>query len=62
MSKIWACKIGEVDESELPPGADYPMRIAIKKAYREVTGRDLNFLFSGWDGDLTEIEREVAND
>jgi hypothetical protein len=59
--KIWTCKIGATIESELPPGSDYPMRQAVEMAFREVTGRDSEFLFSGWGGSLTESERKVVD-
>lgn len=63
--KIWTCKIGECDESDLLRdgkyyGADWPMRRAIQDAYRQVTGREANFTFSGWNGELDEIERDVV--
>lgn len=61
MKKIWSCKIGEVDGDLLPPGSDFPMRQAIQKAYFELTGRNDDFLFSGWDAELMETERIVAN-
>ena len=60
MKKIWTCKIGEIDDSKLPSGADFPMREAIKKAYYELTGETPEFLFSGWGGELNDIERCVA--
>ncbi len=53
---IWTCKIGE-NVDALPPGADSPMRAAVARAYREITGRDPDFIFSGWGGALTEGER-----
>lgn len=58
--RIWACKIGEIDAEALPDGADYPIRLAVQKAYRELTGREAEFCFSGWSGELDEGEREVA--
>lgn len=60
--KIWDCKIGEADVSRLPDGADGPMRIAVKKAYEELTGVEPDFIFSGWGGELTEAERAVVED
>jgi hypothetical protein len=58
--KIWTCKIGEVDVAELADGADFPMREAIRTAYRSVAGIEPKFLFSGWGGHLTKYERTVA--
>jgi hypothetical protein len=56
---IWCCKIGGLT-GELPKGADLPMRIAIRNAYRELTGVEPQFLFSGWGQELTEAERAVV--
>jgi len=58
--KIWDCKIGEVDDGDVPEGGDLPMREAVRKAYKELTGKDATFLFSGWGGELTDLEREVV--
>lgn len=58
--KIWTCKIGEVDAEKLPCGADLPMRKAIVAAYRQITGEEPEFIFSGWGGELDEGERLVA--
>ncbi len=60
--KIWECKIGEVDDSKLAIGADLPMREAIKRAYKELTGEEPEFVFSGWGGSLTQTEREVIDE
>lgn len=58
--KIWECKIGET--ASVPNGADFPMRIAIRKAYIEVTGHEPTFIFSGWGAELTEGERAVVEE
>lgn len=58
MDKIWQCKIGAV--SAIPTGADMPMRQAVARAYREITGQDCDFIFSGWGAQLTEPERAVV--
>ena len=60
MNKIWHCKIGEATPDAVPQGADNPMRKAVAKAYREITGQDADFIFSGWGGELTEPERAVV--
>lgn len=60
--KIWSCKIGEVDEELLPPAADHPMRRAVELAYFQLTGREADFLFSGWGAELTEMERAVVDE
>lgn len=58
--QVWSCKIGIVGDVVLPGGADFPMRIAIQKAFREVTGVDAEFTFSGWNAQLTEAEKNVV--
>jgi len=55
--KIWSCKIGGMIPENLPQGLDWPMRKAIQRAFREITGVDHEFTFSGWGGELTEPER-----
>jgi hypothetical protein len=57
--KIWTCKIGQIPDGDLPAGADQPMRRAVEEAYQRLTGRDPTFLFSGWNGELTEAERDA---
>lgn len=58
--KIWSCKIGETDN--VPRGGDSPMRVAIIRAYIELTGEEPRFLFSGWGDELTDSEREVVEE
>jgi len=59
--KIWTCKIGEVEEVDVPDGGDSPMRQAVEAAYLKLTGKISKFAFTGWDGELNEIEREVID-
>lgn len=56
---IWACKIGEAGVLH-ERGLDLPMRKAVAAAYREITGEEPDFIFSGWRGELTEPERAVV--
>ena len=56
--KVWTCKIGWA--SSLPDGADFPMRRAIEYAYQQIAGQDPDFIFSGWGGELDEIEKQVV--
>lgn len=58
---IWFCKIGG-EVGDLPSSADGPMREAITRAYRKITGSEPGFLFSGWGGTLTEPQRAVVED
>jgi hypothetical protein len=59
MRRIWTCKIGG-DVSLPSNGADFPMRMAIEEAYRKLTGKDSEFNFSGWGGELTESEEDAV--
>jgi hypothetical protein len=56
---IWTCKVGEagvLSES----GLDFPMRQAVAAAFKEITGSEPDYIFSGWRGELTEPERAVV--
>lgn len=57
--QVWSCKIGIKGAVTLPNGADYPMRQAAAQAFKEITGVDCEFIFSGWAGELTDGERRV---
>jgi hypothetical protein len=57
---IWFCKIGIRGDVPLPDGADFPMRQAIREAFRQVTGLEADLVFSGWGGEYTEAEAEIA--
>ena len=59
---IWDCKIGTKSNVMLPSGADVPMRAAIAKAFKEITGVDAEFCFSGWGAELNEVELSVVED
>lgn len=59
-SKIWFCKIGEVDPAYVPDGADLPMRKAVREAFTAITGKEAEFVFSGWGATLDEAERAVV--
>lgn len=58
---IWTCKIGGRMAGR-PNGADGPMRRAIGEAYERLTGFEYEFLFSGWGGSITGLERSVVED
>jgi len=60
--KIWTCKIGATVPAELPSGSDLPMRHAVEAEFKRLTGRHAAFTFSGWAGELTEVERAVVED
>ena len=56
---IWECKIGGLAPEGLPRGLDHPMRKAIQAAFKEITGVDAQFTFSGWGVTLTEAQRNA---
>ncbi|MCZ6775239.1 MAG: hypothetical protein O7D34_02140 [Ignavibacteria bacterium] len=58
--KLWSCKIGEVSNKKVPKGADKPMRDAVRKAYKELTGEEPKFIVSGWGAQLTKAERDAV--
>jgi len=53
--QIWECKIGSAEN--IPPGSDFPMREAVREAYKKITGKYPDFLFSGWGAKLSEDEK-----
>lgn len=53
---VWSCKIGPVDRSELPPGADWPLRRAIEKGCLDLLGDTPVTIFSGWGETFTRDE------
>lgn len=57
----WGCKIGEIARSALPMGADAPMRRAVAAAYRELTGEEPDFIYSGWAAELDNYERQAQD-
>jgi hypothetical protein len=59
--EAWTCKIGSVKGVQIPLGADAPMRAAIRKAFKEVTGEDAEAIFSGWGSKFNEAELHVID-
>ena len=57
---MWFCKIGVIGGAYLPSGADGPMRQAIVQAFKEITGQDAEFIFSGWGNSLSDVERAIV--
>jgi hypothetical protein len=60
--QIWECKIGQTPACNVPPCADGPMREAIRRAYREITGQEPLFIFSGWNAELNEVQKKCVSD
>ncbi len=58
---VWECKVGGTfPHSSLPPGSDSPMRDAVERAYRDITGQEAEFCFSGWGAALSPNQRDVV--
>jgi len=53
----WIGIIGETEHGKLPYGGDSPMRKAVEKAFKEVTGHDEEILYSGWSANAKTVER-----
>jgi len=58
--RIWSCKIGNVEDFDIPPGSDLPMRSAVERAFKELTGKEAHFNFSGWGDQLTADEIKIV--
>lgn len=57
---VWTCKIGYADLSDFPNGMDRPMRQAVDHAFLNLIGKEPEFTFSAWGGELTEPERAAV--
>lgn len=64
MGDVWRCKIGYLNDEErlgdLP--LDPAMRRAVGKGFIGITGREPDFVFSGWGAKLTEGELAAHED
>lgn len=58
---VWECRVGQIDRSKLPKGADLPMRDAVAEAYHKLTGEYPPHIFSGWGARFTEGEQAIAD-
>ena len=58
----WECKIGIAPGTSvsLPGGSDFPMRVAVEKAFTQITGLEAEYCFSGWGAELTEGEKALV--
>lgn len=58
---IWECKIGLKPGTKvhLKGGVDLPMCIAVEKAFKEITGLECDFNFSGWGAELDQYQKQV---
>lgn len=58
--KVWFCKVGFATKEVVPSGADAHMRSAVAYKFYDVVGHNPSFMFSGWNGQLTEEELAVV--
>ena len=58
-NEYWNCVIGPVKRSELPFGADFPLRWTVREKFEEMIGRDAEICSSGWGMD--EETRSVCS-
>jgi hypothetical protein len=49
--EYWNCVIGPTKRSELPHGADFPLRWVVREKFEEMLGRDAEICSSGWGMD-----------
>ena len=49
--EYWNCVIGPVKRTELPYGADFPLRWGVREKFEEMLGRDAAICSSGWGMD-----------
>ena len=53
----WIGIIGETEHAKLPFGGDSPMREAVEKAFKEVTGHEEEVLYSRWSVNKKTVEK-----
>jgi|APFre7841882793_1041355.scaffolds.fasta_scaffold104171_1 hypothetical protein len=46
--EYWFCKIGPIDKSKLPSGADWPLRTAVEDKFIDMFGEQAKTCASGW--------------
>ena len=59
--RVWTCKLVIDDGQPMPMGFDGPPRDAAVRAV-ERAGFEVVSMFSGWGGQLTEIERKIVDE
>jgi len=61
MSKeYWYCVIGPINREDVPSGGDFPMRTAVKDAFRDMLNEYADICSSGW-GITEEDFKEISN-
>jgi len=59
--RVWTCKLVVDDSKPLPRGFDGPPRDAAVEAV-ERAGFEVVSMFSGWAGQLTEMEKKIVDE
>jgi len=54
-SEYWVCIVGGTNSKNLKPGADTPMRQAVRKAFQETTGHNDTECLSGWGSESPKV-------
>jgi hypothetical protein len=64
VDEYYVAIIGPVKRSELPWGADFPMKQPIKQAFYDVVGRDAEHCYSGWGNTQEVVDKinKIQND
>jgi len=55
--EYWHCIIGPTEGKELPHGADFPLRMAVKKAFDHTTGESAETCYSGWGYNEDDVNK-----
>lgn len=58
---VWGCKIGILGDADLPSGGDGPMRRLVETGFQLITGKNPDFIFSGWSAELTDYEQYIVD-
>jgi len=63
---IWECKIGNAPDEWVGhsggAGHDRDMRKAVEEAFIRITGKEPDFIFSGWGAQLDDVEQEIIDE
>jgi hypothetical protein len=61
MKRVWKCEIGIADDTEIPPGADFPLRMAVREQFLRMFGRGVDYCASGWSDVEEPVEPPESN-
>lgn len=63
--QFWTCTIGPIPAAIIHGGKndlDFPMRQAVAEMFYDLFAVDCEVLFSGWNAELTEGERQALDE